>query len=405
MQGFEDINVNSYFINKLNERYIKNPTGIQQLVIPKLMEGKSILFRSATGTGKTFAYLLPVLQLIEEKKQGPAILIAAPTLELCSQIKNEVEFLLPDIKPMLLIGSASIDKQIETLKRQKPLIVIGNPGRLFALAKMGKLKLNLLSFLILDEADRLTVQECLEDTTGLLSIIKRETGRRNPEAPRLQVIGCSATVGKKTYEQLGVLFKDAELAESEDHEILRDQIKHWAIFSEKRKKTQTLRSLLAAINNQTGKSKKSKIKILVFTGKNDDAALIYSRLVHHKIAAAALIGKVNKKPVTAEDRKAALDSFRNGSVQVLVATDLAARGLDIRGVTHVVALDVPADGEFYIHRAGRTGRAGKSGIMITIGDETQMRLLASLEKKLKIKITPKELYGGRISEIDFQEEH
>ena len=373
MQGFENIGIDSQFINKLKEKYIKIPTEIQRIVIPKILEGKNLLFRSATGTGKTFAYLLPILQNLRASasQREVKVLIIAPTLELCSQIENEVDFLLSD---------------------NKNLIIVGSPGRLYMQAKMGKLKLSNLQYLILDEADRLTAQECMDDTKGLLSLIKRKS-------PNLQVIGCSATVGKKTCQQLGVLFKDAELVESDDHEILKEKIEHWAIFSEKRKKGQALRSLLAAINNQTGKSKKSKIKILVFTSKNDDAIFIHSNLVHHKVAAAALFGKVNKKPISPEDRKAALDSFRDGTVQVLVATDLAARGLDIRGVTHVVALDVPADSEYYIHRAGRTGRAGKRGIMVTIGDETQMHLLSSMEKKLKIKITPKELYGGRIMPI------
>ena len=394
-EGFEDIGVDSLFIDRLNERHIKTPTAIQSIVIPKILEGRNILFRSATGTGKTFAYLLPVLHNLFSRKDAslqrklPAkaqreeinVLIVAPTLELCSQIENEVNFLLSGKTP-------APHSLLPT-----PYL-IGSPGRLFTQAKMGKLKLSNLQYLILDEADRLTAKECLEDTKGLLSLIKRKS-------PNLQVIGCSATVGKKTGEQLGVLFKDAELVESDDHEILRDQIEHWAIFSEKRKKAQALRSLLAAINNQTGKSKKSKIKVLVFTSKNDDAALIHSRLLHHKTAAAALFSKIEKKPISAEQRKQALDSFRSGSVQFLVATDLAARGLDIRGITHVIALDVPADSDFYIHRAGRTGRAGKRGIMITIGDETQMRLLALLEKKLKIRITPKELYGGRITPVDF----
>jgi len=179
--------------------------------------------------------------------------------------------------------------------------------------------------------------------------------------------------------------------ESDDHEILREKIEHWAIFSEKRRKDQSLRSLLAAV-----KTKKSKEKILVFTSRGDEAGFILSRLQHHHVPAAGLFGKTGKKPISSAERKEALDSFRQGRVEVLVSTDLAARGLDIPGITHVVALDVPADPEVYIHRCGRTGRAGKRGIMVTIGDETQMHLLAALEKKLRIKVQPKELYYGQV---------
>jgi len=395
MDSFNELGINPFLIEKLKERSIVKPTVIQNLVIPNLLAGKSVVFRSATGTGKTFAYLLPALQALtageegSRLNQGLAVLICAPTLELCSQIKAEVDFLSP-LPAALLIGSVSLDKQIENLKKNKPVVAVGNPGRLLVLAKMGKLKFHNLRFLVMDEADRLTAQECLEETKELLSVIERGK-KRQAENSGLCLAACSATVGAKASALLGPLFESAEIIESEDHEILRERIEHWALFSEKRRKAQTLRSLLAAL-----KAKKSRIKALVFTGRGDEAGMVLSRLQYHHIPAAGLFGKAGKKPITAAERKAALDSFRTGKVDVLVSTDLAARGLDVPGISHVIALDVPSDGEAYIHRCGRTGRAGKRGVMVTIGDETQMHLLASLEKKLKIRVIPKELYQGRV---------
>ena len=391
MNTFENLGIFPQFAEKLKERSIVQPTAIQSLVIPRLLEGKNLLFRSATGTGKTFAYLLPALQLLSENKGGPAVLICAPTLELCSQIKAEVDFLFSgnNLQTALLIGSVNIDKQIENLKKNKPVVIVGNPGRLLVLAKMRKLKFTKLHFLVLDEADRLTSQECIEETKDLLAVIKRDMEYADNSS--LVRCACSATVDKKTCLQLGHLFETAEIIESSDHEIIRERIEHWAIFSEKRRKIQTLRSLLAAI-----KGKKSRIKALVFTSRNDEAGKILSQLQYHKVRAAGLFSKINNKPITGQERKAALDSFREGKTEVLVSTDLAARGLDIPGISHVIAMDVPAESEVYIHRCGRTGRAGKRGIMVTIGDETQMRLLALLEKKLKIRVNPKELYEGRI---------
>jgi len=392
MNSFNDLGVNSVISEKLKERFITKPTDIQSHVIPGLLAGRNLVFRSATGTGKTFAYLLPILQIIGDDAssfgQGPAALICAPTLELCSQIKAEVDFfsLLPSA---LLIGSVKLDRQIETFKKTKPAIVVGNPSRLLVLAKMGKLKFNSLRFLVMDEADRLTSQECIDETEELLTMIKRDTSRR--ESRVLGLAACSATTSAKTLAQLGPLFASAEIIESDDNEILRERIEHWALFSEKRRKIQALRSLLAAL-----KAKRSKVKALVFTSRSDDAADTLSRLQYHHVSAAGLFGKVNGKAQPSADRKAALDSFREGNVDVLVSTDLAGRGLDIPGITHVIALDVPADGEVYIHRCGRTARAGKRGVMATIGDETQLRLLASLEKKLKIRIQPKELYNGQV---------
>jgi len=407
MSSFENLNIRQSFIDKLKERSIVEPTAIQNLVIPALSAGKNIIFRSATGTGKTFAYLLPALQSLAEENigGGPSVLICAPTLELCSQIKNEVDFLAftsdksggftgRGYQTALLTGSVNIDRQIELLKKNKPLVAVGNPGRLLALVKMGKLKFRDLRYLVLDEADRLTAKECLEETGELLKIIERETMRRTEK--KLCLAACSATVEKKIRSQLGQLFSSAELIESDDHEILRERIEHWAVFSEKRRRVQTLRSLLAALKNKPSKSKKHSIKALVFISRGDEAGKILSQLQYHHVPAAGLFGKMNKKPLTGTERKEALDLFKDGRIEALVSTDLAARGLDIQDITHVIALDVPQDSENYIHRCGRTGRAGKRGVMVTIGDETQMRLLASLEKKLRIKVIPKELYGGQI---------
>jgi len=399
LNTFDNLGVNSLFIDKLKERAIVKPTSIQDMVIPRLFEGKSVVFRSETGTGKTLAYLLPVLQKLSQEENanynnGAAVLICAPTLELCSQIKAEIDF-LSSLPSALLIGAVKIDRQIETLRKIKPAVITGNPGRLLVLSKMGKIKFHNLRFLVLDEADRLTAQECIDDTKELLAVIEKSV--KNRKEGGLCLAACSATVGEKTCALLGKLFESVEVIETDGNEILKERIEHWALFSEKRKKVQTLRSLLAALKSKPSKSKKHRIKTLVFTSRGDEAGKVLSQLQYHHIPAAGLFGKMNKKPLTSIERKEALDLFRDGSIDVLVSTDLAARGLDIKDITHVIALDVPQDSENYIHRCGRTGRAGKRGVMVTIGDETQMRLLASLEKKLKIKVMPKELYNGQIS--------
>jgi superfamily II DNA/RNA helicase len=402
--NFEQLGAASSFIKCLEKRNIKEATDIQCKVIPRLAAGESVFFTSATGTGKTFAYLLPFLSyvienhMIEKERNGglgPRLLILAPTLELCSQIFSELEFLLADlpIRSSLLIGSISLDRQIETLRKTKPDIVVGNPNRILILAQKRILKLSGLYSIVLDEADRLVSDEMTDDTGELFAIINKYSHNDN-----ILLTACSATINKKCAEKISSVFfggdkkREIPLIKSEDNEILRDKIEHWAIFSEKRRKDQTLRSLLAAI-----KTKKSRLKALIFTSRGDEASLILSRLQHHHVPAAGLFGKAGKKALPATERKQALDLFRQGGVDVLVSTDLAARGLDIPGITHVISLDVPADSEVYIHRCGRTGRAGKRGIMVTIGDETQMRLLSSLEKKLKIKVFPKELHYGQIS--------
>jgi superfamily II DNA/RNA helicase len=405
MNDFTGLGVLPEFSGRLAKKSIIKPTAVQRLVIPKLLEGKSVVFRSATGTGKTLAYLLPGLQRILDGSgapyRGPRLLICAPTLELCSQIKDEIDFLLEGksgVNVSLLIGSINLSRQIDNFKKNKPLAVVGNPGRLLLLAKMGKLKFLDLSFLVLDEADRLTSPECRDETAALALLAAEEMKRRISQSTdrdkagltgqtsqtNFVIAACSATVSAKTRELLKPLLEGAELHETDEQEILRDRISHWAIFSESRRKTQTLVSFLAAARPK---------KTLVFTGRSNDAEKTASILQRRKIAAAALFSGMDKK-----ERREAMERFRSGKASALVSSDLAARGLDIPGISHVIALDVSEDKDIYIHRAGRTARAGKKGIMVSIGDEIEMRRLAALEKKLGIAVYPKELYGGKVRE-------
>jgi superfamily II DNA/RNA helicase len=374
--SFEALGVNSPYTAQLAARGIVTPTEIQAQVIPRLLAGRNTLFRSATGTGKTFAYLIPLFQTLLAEPPGawPVVLVCAPTYELCSQIKAEADFLLPPpLKAGLVIGAGSMGRQIEGLKKEKPAVIIGNPGRLLQLARMGKLKLGRTAALVLDEGDRLVADELFEETRELAALV---TGRRITAA-------CSATLSPKSRERLLPLMGEAVATEErDDSEILRDKIEHWAIFSEERRKIGTLRSFLAAAKPR---------KALVFTGRGGEVGNIVSQLQFNHIGALGLYGDLDKK-----NRKQALDDFRRDRVHVLVTTDLAARGLDIPGISHIIALDVPAEGDPYIHRAGRTGRAGKTGIMVTIGDEDAMRRLAGLEKRLGIIVYPKELYQGRV---------
>jgi len=398
VSDFTTIGVLPAFTERLSLRSVTRPTAVQRLAIPPLLEGRSVVFRSATGTGKTFAYLIPALQRLTLDVQtgpylGPDVIVCAPTLELCSQIKNEIDFLLgldgagagmdPGAKVpgvALLIGSVNMNRQIDSLKKGKARIAVGNPGRILLLAKMGKLSFRGLRFLILDEADRLTAPEARDEMAELVRAITR--GLNRDAGTPLTVAACSATVSAKTGEHLHPLLEGALPLETDEQEILRERIEHWAIFSEGRRKSRTLASFLAAAKPK---------KALVFTGRSYDAGKIVSALQHRKVSAEGLFSGMDKG-----ERKTALERFRSGKSAVLVSSDLAARGLDIPGISHVIALDVGEDPDAYIHRAGRTGRAGNRGTMVCIGDEFDMRRLSALEKRLGIAVYPKELYGGRI---------
>jgi superfamily II DNA/RNA helicase len=378
---FSDLGVSPFFVDRLAECGISVPTRIQSLVIPELLQGKNMLFSSATGTGKTFAFLIPFFQNFlpiqqeNSAKSNPIILIAAPTYELCSQIKKEADFLLQgtSLKVSLLIGSANISRQIDGLKKDKPQVIIGNPGRLLQLCRMGKLKLQKIQAFVLDEGDRLVSDELFAETKELESFVQKE---------RLSA-ACSATISFKNKEKLlPFLGNDVAIKESPEEEIIKKNIEHWAFYAEDRKKIAALRSFVAAVNPK---------KLLVFIDNNNQVNNIVSQLQFHKVAAGGLSGSMDKK-----GRKMALDDFRAGRIQVLVTSDLSARGLDIEGVTHIAALDVPQKVDAYIHRAGRTARAGKKGIMATIGNGEELPRLASIEKRLGIIVYPKILFKGRV---------
>jgi superfamily II DNA/RNA helicase len=409
MNSFHELGIAPFFVERLAGRGITAPTAVQRLVIPSLLSGESLLFSSATGTGKTFAYLIPLFQSLflpsgppadpgaggGGSKGWPRILVCAPTYELCSQIKGEADFLLRDIpagetgpeagRPPpaagLVIGAAAAGRQIDALKKDKPQVIIGNPGRLLQLVRMGKLRLGAVEALVLDEGDRLTADELFAVSGELVSLV-------NPER---QTVACSATLPPRSRERLiplagggkgGNTDDNPRIISAGDNEALRGAIEHWALFSEERQKISVLRSFLAAASPR---------KALVFTARPWQAGNIASRLRYHRLAAGALHGDMDKK-----ERKRALEDFRRGRTRILVTSDLAARGLDITGVTHVIALDTGETGDPYIHRAGRTGRAGNRGVMVTIGDEEELRRLAKLEKKLGIVVYPKVLYGGKI---------
>lgn len=381
VKSFLDLNLKKELINKLNEQNINCPTQIQQKVIPEILQNNNTIFESETGTGKTFAYLLPLIQNISEKSTEDKILILAPTYELASQIKSNVQkFFL--IKASLFIGGTPIKRQIEALK-EKPQIIIGNPSRILELIHLKKIKTQNIKALVLDEVDRLLSTEIIDETKKLILTIPQDA----------QFIACSATLNLNTKKKLAECFNIDKSIILPKEDILTKKISHYAIYAEARDKISTLRSLLLAENPK---------KALIFTSRADQVENIYTKLTYKKIDCMALHSKSDKK-----NRKAAIDNFRNGKCRFLITSDLASRGLDILDVTHIIQMDLPSNEDFFIHRSGRTARAGKNGINIVIGDEYEMRKYASLEKKFGLKVYPKMLYKGKLinpDSLDFEQE-
>lgn len=370
MTSNNSFNLLSQSINeKLTALNITTPTPVQNEIIPQILEAKNVLFQSETGTGKTFAYLLPLINRLEadEDKVNVKIIVIAPTFELASQI-NQAAKTVTDRKTALLIGGAPIKRQIEVLK-EKPQIIIGTAARLTELIRLKKLKANDVFAIIFDETDRLVKKESFQDTEGFRMLMP----------PKVQVIACSATLNKQTK----IFFAGIESVIMPEENVLKNKITHWAIYAETRDKIDTLRRFLLAEKPE---------KALIFTSRSDQVENIYNKLSFKKIECAALHAKADKQL-----RKSSIDKFRSGKIKLLITSDLAARGLDIQNISHVIQMDLPSDDDFFVHRAGRTARAGKNGINVVIGDEYEMHHYATLEKKLGIVVYPKEVHNGKVS--------
>ena len=382
---FLDLGITEELNAKLQENNLVTPTAVQSKVIPEILHNKSLLFQSETGTGKTLAFLLPILQNIKEDEKSVQAIILSPTHELSSQIKSEIQK-ISNFKTMLCIGGTPLKRQIETLK-EKPKVIIGSPVRIKELIFLKKIKTNSARTIVFDEIDRLIEPEIRDDTVDLLKLLNSD----------VQLIGCSATVKpnvKKIFETALSSMREnsqIEYIELPLEDILQKRITHWAIYAEQRNKIDTLRSLINAIKPE---------KLLIFTAKTDQVANITQKLQFKKIDCVGLHSKTDKI-----QRKTIIDRFKSGKTKILITSDLAARGLDIQGVTHIVQMDLPSNDDFFIHRAGRTGRAGNTGINIVIGDGYEMKKYSNLEKKLKLVVYPKVLHSGKVvNPMDFDAE-
>lgn len=382
-----------HWLPVLQAKGITIPTPVQKTVIPVLLDGRNVLFQSETGTGKTLAYLIPFIEKINPEIRDVQLIIAVPTHELASQIKAEVQS-VTDLKAALLIGGAPLKRQQELLK-EKPFIIIGSPARLVELIRIKKLKIEKTAAFVLDESDRLFAPELRDASAELTRLMPSST----------QIAACSATVKPSLAKSIaecmsGIIKAPAESTSTESSEntipectletillppedILQRKITHWAFFAEQREKIDLLRKLLSA---------EKPAKTLIFTARPDQVENIASKLQFKSIQCEALHARADK-----QERKAAIDRFRSGKASVLVTSDLASRGLDFPGITHIIQMDVPVNDDFFIHRAGRTARAGATGINVMIGDAHEMRQLARMEKRLHITVYPKILAEGTVT--------
>lgn len=379
---FEELGVNPELTAGLAKAGIINPTEVQAAVIPAALEGRDVIGRSATGTGKTLAYLLPIFQRIDTTKRDIQAMIMAPTHELAIQILRQVELLAQNsglpVTSTSLIGNVNVMRQIDRLK-EKPHIVVGSSGRILELIQKKKIAAPTIKTIVLDEADRLLDENNFATVRAVVQTTLRDR----------QLMIFSATITKKTRETADNLLREAQLIDIPDSGASRPDIEHFYFVAEQRDKIEMLRKLVFALKVE---------RALVFVNRGDDIETTVAKLNHHGLKAVGLHGSSFK-----QSRKESLQEFRNGKAQLLVASDIAARGLDIPGVAFVFNLDLPEEPQVYLHRAGRTGRAGNKGTALCILNPREAAMIERFAKVLKLDFKAKTIARGQLLDSHKQE--
>ena len=352
------------------------PTPIQRQAIPVILGGRDVIGCAETGTGKTAAFLLPIIQKISERsKRGLRVLVLAPTRELALQIEKnygEVNRVKTN-RSVIAIGGANIRKQISDLRRGAT-VLIATPGRLLDLTERGAVNLSMIEVLVLDEADRMLDMGFLPAIRRVLSMLPT----------RRQTLLFSATMSPSIEQLARSTMKEPKLIEVNQRGRAATMVEQTAYQVEQHSKTALLLELLE-------KQREPFERVLVFTRTRRGA----ERLSHILKARDHSVNRIHADR-SQPQREAALREFSDGRTRVLVATDIAARGLDVDAVSHVINYDVPVAAEDYVHRVGRTGRAGNQGKAITIVapvDELSMRAIERLTGQAVKRVVP-EGFGG-----------
>ncbi|MDY3823849.1 DEAD/DEAH box helicase [Streptococcus sp.] len=357
---FTELNLSDAILAAIEKAGFETPSPIQEQTIPLALEGKDVIGQAQTGTGKTAAFGLPTLNKIDVENPSIQALVIAPTRELAVQSQEELFRFGREkgVKVRSVYGGSSIEKQIKALKSGAH-IVVGTPGRLLDLIKRKALKLNGIETLILDEADEMLNMGFLEDIESIIS--------RVPESR--QTLLFSATM-PDAIKRIGVQFmKDPEHVKIAAKELTTDLVDQYYIRIKENEKFDTMTRLMDVDQPELS---------IVFGRTKRRVDELTRGLKLRGYRAEGIHGDLDQGK-----RLRVLRDFKNDNLDILVATDVAARGLDISGVTHVYNYDIPQDPESYVHRIGRTGRAGKSGLSITFVSPNEMGYLKIIEDLTK----------------------
>ncbi|HOJ63326.1 MAG TPA: DEAD/DEAH box helicase [Spirochaetota bacterium] len=374
IKEFKDFNLDQRLIKKLNTRYIITPTDIQKETIPRILKGEDVIAQSKTGTGKTLAYILPIIELLNKKSE--AVLVISPTKELAIQIYSEFCYYAEEfnLKIHLLIGGESLKKQSERL-REGYNIVIGVTGRILKLIENGFLKPSLIRKVILDEADFLIDLGFYNDLQRIFEITKNIN----------QFMLFSATLSDNTKKIVDIVNSQKYSVRIDPKNRLPENIKNYflPLFEQPREKA--LLELLKNIN---------PFLCIIFVRTKKESIWLYNLLKENNYEVGCLNGDLSPS-----ERKKEINRFRDAKIQYLVATDLASRGLDVEGVNCIINYTIPLRELDYLHRAGRTGRLNQEGDIYSLCNELDEGYLKKYAYYLDIELIPIKITKNGITEI------
>ena len=378
--SFENLGLSAEILRALEKEGYDQPTPIQQQAIPVVLQGRDILAGAQTGTGKTAGFTLPMLELLHEHAQGKGhrpvrALVLTPTRELAAQVGDSVERYgryLP-LRSAVIFGGVKINPQIDKLRRGVDILV-ATPGRLLDHANQKTVDLSHVELLVLDEADRMLDVGFIHDITRVLTLLPRE--RQN--------LLFSATYSQKIKQLANGLLYQPELIEVARRNTTAETVEQVVYQVDKKRKRELLSEMVGANNWQ---------QVLVFTRTKHGANRLAQQLEKDGLTAAAIHGNKSQGA-----RTRALSGFKAGKIRVLVATDIAARGIDIDQLPHVVNFELPNVPEDYVHRIGRTGRAGQEGEAMSLVCVDELGLLRDIERLLKREIPKKVVPGYEVDE-------
>lgn len=373
MNLFSESNLSPDIIKAVGELGYEKPTEIQKQTIPFILSDiRDLIALAQTGTGKTAAFSLPILDMIDDTSRKIQLLVLAPTRELALQIakdiKNYTKY-LPNIKTVAVYGGSSITDQIRNL-REKPQIIVGTPGRVIDLINRKALDFSQIHWLVLDEADEMLSMGFKDDLETILS--------ETPETK--QTLLFSATMNKEVEKISKNYLTNPHRISVGSINAVKKNIKHEYYVVNYRQKKEALKRLIDANPNQYS---------IIFCRTKMETQDVADFLMQNGYAADALHGDLSQA-----QRDTVMKKFRLKNIDILVATDVAARGLDVNSLTHVIHYSLPDDPEVFVHRSGRTGRAGKDGISMALIKPEETRKLSQIKGQTKIEIVEKQIPKG-----------